>query len=137
MTLFAEIFGTESCSQAHGILSDFLYRNKLLLDWFLYDDACHLWPYAINNADFSEATKYLASVQMRVDKLHIANHVGKWCLENCDPKKEKGLEKVNSVVCEQKFARTNKFKNVKCMNWEHFNLYLLYVLDAGNLKLLG
>ena len=23
------------------------------------------------------------------------------------------------------------------MNWEHFNLYLLYVLDAGNLKLLG
>ena len=44
---------------------------------------------------------------------------------------------MNSVVCEQKFARTNKYKNVKCMNWEHFNLYLLYVLDAGNLKLLG
>ena len=63
--------------------------------------------------------------------------MGKWYKENCDPKKEKGLEKVNSVVCEQKFARTNKFKNVKCMNWEHFNLYLLYVLDAGNLKLLG
>ena len=42
VTLFAEIFGTESCSQVHGILSDFLYRNKLLLDWFLYDDACHL-----------------------------------------------------------------------------------------------
>ena len=137
MTLFAEIFGTESCSQIHGILSDFLYRNKLLLDWFLYDDACHLWPYAINNADFSEATKYLASVQMRVDKLHIKNHVGKWCLENCDPRNEKALKKVNSVVCEQNFAHTNKFKNVKCMNWEHFNLYLQYVLDARNLKLLG
>ena len=74
---------------------------------------------------------------MRVDKLHIANHVGKWCLENCDLRKEKALTKVNSVVCEQKFSRTNCYKNVKCMNWEHFNLYFLYVLDAGNLKLLG
>ena len=107
-----------------------------MLDWFLYDDACHLWPYAINNADFSEATKYLASVQMRVDKLHIRNHVGKWCLENCDPTKEKRLDKVNSVVCEQKFSSTNKFKNVKTMNWQHFNLYLLYILDTGNLKIL-
>ena len=136
VTLFAELFNTESTSQVHGILSDFLFRNKVLLDWFLYDDACHLWPYAINQADYSKATKYLASVQMRVDKLHIRNHVGKWCLENCDPTKEKRLDKVNSVVCEQKFSSTNKFKNVKTMNSQHFNLYLLYVLDTGNLKLL-
>ena len=62
---------------------------------------------ACNNADFSEATKYLASVQMRADKLHIKNHVGTWCSENCDPRKgsaKKALKKVNSVVCEQKFA---------------------------------
>ena len=137
VTLFAEIFGTESCSQVHGILSDFLYRHQVLLDWFLYDDVCHLYPYSINNATYSKATEYLASVKMQVDKLHIANHVGKWCLENCDPRKEKALTKVNSVVCEQKFSRTNCYKNVKCMNWEHFNLYFLYVLDAGNLKLLG
>ena len=30
VTLFAEIFGTESCSQIHGILSDFLYSRGLV-----------------------------------------------------------------------------------------------------------
>ena len=130
VTLFAELYKTESTSQVHGILSDFLFRNQVLLDWFLFDDACHLWPYTLKQADYSKATKYLASVQ------HIKNHVGKWCLENCDPRKEKRLNKVNSVICEQKFSSTNKFKNFKTMNWQHFNLYLLYILDTGNLKIL-
>ena len=74
---------------------------------------------------------------MLVDKLHFPNHKGKWCRENCDPKKEKSLNDVNSVVCEQKFTYTNRFKNVKCMSSTHFMLYLLYILDAQNLRILG
>ena len=122
----------------HGFLCDFLFRNQVLLDWLLYDDACHLWPYSLKQAFFSAATKYLSTVQMRVDKLHFPNHRGKWCKEHCDPKKEPGLSDVNSVVCEQKFGTyTNRFRNVKCMSSTHFTLYLLYILDAENLKLLG
>ena len=128
---------TPGCTQVHGLLSDFLFRHGIILEFMLYDNACQFVRFCKNNATFSEATKYLSTVPMLVDKLHFPNHTGKWCRENCDPRKEKSLKDVNSVVCEQKFTFTNRFKNVKCMSSTHFMLYLLYILDAQNLRILG
>ena len=84
--------------------------------------------------NFSEATLKLSSIKMRVDKMHILNHTGEFCLANCDPCKEKSLQTVNSVVCEQSFTYTNKYKNTKSMNYQHYNLYFLYIIDCHNLR---
>ncbi len=59
----------------------------ILPEYICYDDGCHLWKYAQNEIrrDVSRTSKKLASIQIVVDKLHMAGHVDKWCIANCDP----------------------------------------------------
>ena len=44
------------------------------------------------------------------------------------------LNPVNTVICEQSFAWSNQYSNVKSMNGPRFNHYFHYVLDLHNLK---
>ena len=86
--------------------------------------------------DYSDTGKTLGETKMVVDKLHEKGHKGKFCLANCDPYKS-GIGQINTVICEQKFVYTNKFKQLRCMNYLHFNLFLTYMFDLDNLRRLG
>ena len=41
---------------------------------------------------------------------------------------------VNSVICEQKFSRSNNYTNCKAMNGPRFNFFWIYFFDLNNLK---
>jgi hypothetical protein len=80
----------------------------------LYDDACHLAPFARNEKrrKHSPATEKMANVKILVDKMHFAGHVGEWCMQNCNPYKEPDLANVNTQICEQSFRWMNSFRQV-------------------------
>ena len=54
------------------------------------------------------------------------------CQEIWNPYLYKELKDVNTQVCEQKFAWSNLFSNVKSMNECRFNFYFHYILDMRN-----
>ena len=41
------------------------------------------------------------SLKHLIEKLHISNHKDPWYLVNCDPYKERELDGINTVACEQ------------------------------------
>ncbi len=73
----------------------------LLVEYLIYDDGCHLRRFAHYPVcrDLTETTRKLAALEIVVDKMHIAGHINKWCLENCDARKVKDLEEVCVVKC--------------------------------------
>ena len=56
--------------------------------------------------------KFFASRNLAVDFLHFLNHKDAKCQEVFNPY-VKELMPVNSVICEQKFARSNNYTNCK------------------------
>ena len=44
---------------------------------------------------------------------------------------------VNSVICEQQFARSDNYTNCKAMNGPCFNFFFTYLFDLNNLKTTG
>ena len=89
-----EIFGSESIKQVHGSIVEFLgtvkpeTRSNLKL--WLYDDMCHLKPYAEKkqNRETSNISEIFASLSKAVDKFHFVGHKKSdvYCRENCNPK---------------------------------------------------
>ena len=82
---------------------DLLYARQFLpmllfTEYICYDDGCHLNKFCTNpiRKDLTGTTKKLALLPIMVDKVHIAGHVDAWCLENCDSRKAKDLEKVRA-----------------------------------------
>ena len=65
-------------------------------EYVCYDDGCHLRKFCQNpvRRELTETTKILAATKIVVDKMHILGHVDAWCLENCDSRKIKDLDKV-------------------------------------------
>ena len=47
------------------------------------------------------------------------------------------LTSVNTVICEQSFAWSNQYSNVKSMNGPRFNHFFHYLLDLHNLRVEG
>ena len=45
--------------------------------------------------DLSPITKLIASLEILVDKMHMAGHTDKWCKETCDSRKFPDLNNVN------------------------------------------
>ena len=47
----------------------------------LYDDACHLKPYCQNPKilSYSNATKFLSTLDIKIDRLHVKNHKSEKC----------------------------------------------------------
>ena len=72
ISLFDELYGSESLSQVYAILADYTAnipeeaRNKL--DEIVYDDACHLKKYAENpaRANRNDTTRKRASIEKHV-----------------------------------------------------------------------
>ena len=85
----------------------------------------------------SDASKKLGEIPIVVDKFHFKNHIGDWCIENCDPYKLPELKQVNTPVCEQLFKRINKHTNCKGMSEANYFLYWLTNLDHHNLDVMG
>ena len=74
----------------------FLY-NLTHAEYICYDDACYLKKYS-NSATRRHLTTQSekpASVNMVIDKMHMAGRVDKWCKENCDAKSFQELDKVS------------------------------------------
>ena len=141
--LFEELFGSESKSQVFAYVTDFLGEvNPQELEFLIYDDACHLGPYATNYSKsnkktHTEATKKMAALKHVVDKLHFKGHVGTWCHQNCNPYSIPALKDCNTVICEQSFKWINGYANVKSMNEYRFRVYFTYLIDLHNLKSTG
>ena len=67
------------------------------VEYICYDDGCHLRKFTRNpiRQNVTTTAKRLASVEIVIDKLHMAGHIDKWCLENCDPHLFRDLDKVS------------------------------------------
>ena len=79
-------------------------------------------------------TKYCASMRVLVDFLHFRNHKGQKCKEKNNPYDHPDLKEVNSVACEQFFARSNKYRQVRSMNRESYITFWTYIIDLSNLR---
>lgn len=152
-----ELFGAESASQVYAQITEWMATlpdEKLRkVKWLLYDDMCHLGE-EFNNGNFlfgfnvkgpfsqrkenvqNPIGKFFASRNLAVDFLHFLNHKDAKCQEVFNPY-VKELFPVNSVICEQKFARSNTYSNCKSMNGPRFNHFFIYVFDLNNLRNLG
>ena len=143
VTLFDELYGSESLSQVYGIVIDYISKlpqeSPDKLEEFVYDDACHMTKFAANpkRANHNDTTKKFDSMGKHVDNFHFRNHTDKWCQENCNPKDVSILQNVNTPVCEQLFSKFNKFTNVKAMNEAKFSFHFLYNLESHNLNIEG
>ena len=90
----------DSLSQNIVIL---LGKRLLILysDYICYDDGCHLRKFARNpiRKDLTPTSKKIASLEIVVDKMHMAGHVDKWCMANCDPRNIAELNDVSTQTC--------------------------------------
>lgn len=143
ITIYDELYGSESLTQVHAILIEYLaglpksIREKLIE--ICYDDACHLKKFSENEkrANVNEVTRFMAGLGKHVDKFHFPNHVDEWCHKNCNPQDVRHLDGVNTPICEQLFSAINKFRNAKSMNEANFFLFFLYIFDLHNLNIEG
>ena len=138
VAFFEEIFGCESKSQVYAIFLEWLAtidedKRPVTL---LYDDSCHLVHVVrkLEKVHPNKHTKYFGSMKLCVDFLHFRNHRGEKCKKECNPYDHEELKAVNSVACEQFFARSNKYRQVRSMNRESFLTFWTYVLDLNNLR---
>ena len=129
------MYGGEGCVQTHGILSDFFDANDHEVKKLVYDDACHLYDFSKKEElmSYSNGTKFMGQLDMKIDRLHIANHTRQFCKKYMNPHLGKELEGVNTVVCEQTFTHFNKYKFVKTMNPARFHFCFIYMVDLHNL----
>ena len=135
--VFEEIYGTESISQVYGHIVEWIGETKPRdLKYILYDDACHLGPYAKKDTrkSFGSATSTMGTLEFFVDKMHFKGHTSKVCHEKFNPYSCADLSGVNTQVAEQSFKWTNAFKQVKSMNHSRFRLFFTYILDLHNLQ---
>ena len=48
--------------------------------------------------DITPTAERIASLDIVVDKMHMAGHVDKWCKENCDARSRKELDNVSIAI---------------------------------------
>ena len=135
ISLFSELYGGEGVVQCHGILSNFFDANDHEVKKLIYDDACHLYGFSCKEElmSYSNGTKFMGQLDMKIDRLHIQNHTRPFCKKNLNPHLDKELDGVNTVVCEQTFTHFNKYKFVKTMNPVRFHFMFLYMIDIHNM----
>ena len=69
-----ELFGCESLSQVYAFLTWLWYTILLFPKLLAYDDSCHLKRF-VNRRQSTLDGKFLASLVIVVDKMHLKNHV--------------------------------------------------------------
>jgi hypothetical protein len=141
VVLWDELHGSEGIRQVHGMMAEHISNlgEHNQITHMGYDDACHFSLHA-RRPDVmakSEASTKLGEIPIVVDKFHFKNHIGKWCIENCDPYKLPELVQVNTPVCEQLFKRINKHTNCKGMSESRYFLFWLMNLNIHNMDVDG
>lgn len=112
LVMLCELFTSESKSQVYAALhellsnhskisstlSKYIYNCQMLhikkcciiylTEYICYDDGCHLRKYARNpvRSQLTPITIKLANLEIVIDKMHMAGHIDKWCLQNCNPR---------------------------------------------------
>ena len=63
----------------------------------MYDDACHLKKFSMNEQrrDLTDVSKKMSKMEIVCDRFHFRNHVDPWCKKWCDPDACAQLQKVN------------------------------------------
>ena len=138
ITLFSQLYGSESISQVTGIVTDYIGESNHKIKILLYDDGCHFKLYVEKNnrtKDSDAAKKLGQDIDIKVDKLHFRGHTDPWCNKHMDPFKVEALVDVNTVKAEQTFAWLNKFTMVKNMNNERFELFFMFICNWRNLQI--
>ena len=51
-------------------------------------------------SQLTPCTIQLSEIEIVIDKMHMAGHIDRWCLENCDPKLFTDLNEVRRVKSE-------------------------------------
>ena len=123
LVMLKELFTAESKAQVYGALHELLSShptistslrmcncNKRLqnynhyvmyfyyVEFVCYDDGCHLRRYARNpcRSQITPCSAKLASIEIVIDKMHMAGHIDKWCHQFCDPRAFIELENVRT-----------------------------------------
>ena len=153
----------DSLSQNIVILLGKSFLYFIQVTYICYDDGCHLRKFARNpiRKDLTPTSKKIASLEIVVNKMHMAGHVDKLCMANCDPRNIAELNNVSTQTCAAsifhscyyslaykllfEFIRlirksVNKSfhgyqstqKITRKMKKAHFMFYLLYICDYHN-----
>ena len=104
--------------------------------YLVYDDACHLKPFAEDRAREakSERVAIFSKINYVVDKLHIKGHKGEICAQTVHPNLFPELDDVNTVVCEQTNFFVGHHKHaLKHMNKVRYHFFLFVIFDMYNL----
>ena len=64
ISLWDELYGSESTSQVYSVVLEFLSNLVNIIKFILYDDACHLVRYAINQMHLNEYCKAMGEIPM-------------------------------------------------------------------------
>ena len=81
------------------IIFTFHFNDVKNIGYVCYDDGCHLRRFAQqpHRKDVTSTSQKLASLEIVVDKMHIAGHKDPWCLQNCDSRNIPDLKEVNAA----------------------------------------
>ena len=113
-------------------------------------------------SQLTPCTIQLSEIEIVIDKMHMAGHIDRWCLENCDSKLFTDLNEVRRVksefslqsssmhvfmhiplvyiqidteVCEQCFSWLSKYsKMTRRMSRNTFIFFLLNLCDLHNIR---
>ena len=90
------------------IIFTFHFNVVKNIGYICYDDGCHLRRFAQqpHRKNVTATSQKLASLEIVVDKMHIAGHKDPWCLQNCDSRNIPDLKEVNAACQMQYYSRT-------------------------------
>lgn len=113
-----------------GSCGSFIFSQTLHLPEFVcYDDGCYLRRFAQkpSRRDLTPTSSQLATVEIIIDKMHMAGHTDAWCHQHCDPKLFRQLD---NVPCTNTFVQdlgTCYYISITCLYTFCHRLTLKYV----------
>lgn len=122
---YAELIRSEGLHFVSHFLEKTINSLDDKINYICYDNACHL-------AGINEKLNDKIFV---IDRFHLKNHKQSKCrtTHNCQTYPELG--DLNTEICEQKFLHVSNLKHqVKHMNKQRFNFFLLEFLNSANTK---
>ena len=124
-----ELYGSESLSQVllplYSLFKDEGLRNDVTV--LLHDNACKFAAFIKNRSQLNPIMQHLSTLDMRVDRHHFRNHVGKKCRLNHNPDKCTELNNVNTSIMEQVNNWFGRYRHsARYMNQARFTFYLTF-----------
>jgi hypothetical protein len=91
---YRELFGSEGIRQSLAFLLSLLENMQTIPKFLLYDRGCSLKRYIekFKISEKSDRASKLDNIKIYVDRFHFKTHTEQWCIENCNPYNEEGLD---------------------------------------------